>query len=97
MSEHTPGPWMVGTRKPYVEVWGPMRMGASPILASMESEPREANARLMAAAPDLLAALKQCTARADKDLKEFFRSRTDECARDYALCMAAIAKAEGKP
>lgn len=55
--KHTPGPWSVGTRKPYVEVWGPMRMNASPILASMESEPREANARLMAAAPDLYRAL----------------------------------------
>lgn len=58
-TQHTPGPWRVGDRKPYVEVWGPQRMNSSPILASMESEPREANARLMAAAPDILSALKE--------------------------------------
>ena len=34
-----------------------MRMGGYPILASMESEPREANARVMAAAPELLTEL----------------------------------------
>lgn len=56
--QHTPGPWRIGDRDPYVEVWGPMRMNSNPILASMESEPREANARLMAAAPEMLAALK---------------------------------------
>lgn len=50
---HTPGPWKVGDRDPYVEVWGPMQMNAHPILASMEHEPREANAKLMAASPDL--------------------------------------------
>lgn len=44
---HSPTPWKVGDRKPYVEVWGPMRMNSSPILASMDSEPREANAALI--------------------------------------------------
>ena len=57
--QHTPGPWRIGDHKPYVEVWGPMRMNNYPILASMESEPREANAILMAAAPDMLALLKR--------------------------------------
>jgi hypothetical protein len=44
MGEHTPTPWKIGDRKPYIEVWGPMRMNSSPILASMEHEPRDANA-----------------------------------------------------
>ena len=44
MAEHTPTPWKMGDRKPYVEIWGPMRMNSSPILASMEHEPRDANA-----------------------------------------------------
>ena len=44
MKNHTSTPWKVGDRKPYVEIWGPMRMNSSPILASMEHEPREANA-----------------------------------------------------
>lgn len=44
MAEHTPTPWKIGDRKPYVEIWGPMRMNHHPILASMEHEPREENA-----------------------------------------------------
>lgn len=45
--------------------------------------------------PDMLAALIQITSRADKDLQEHFDERTSECARDYAMCIAAIAKATG--
>lgn len=96
---HTPGPWMVGTREPYVEVWGPMRMNASPIIASLECQPRDANARLIAAAPELLAALHEC--------EEYFDNRADaDCDQDGFIpnkemrllteVRAAIAKAEGK-
>ena len=56
-SKATPGPWRVGDHKPYVEVWGRMQINTYPIIASMECEPREANARLIAAAPDLLEAI----------------------------------------
>lgn len=42
---------------------------------------------------EMLAALKQCTSRADADLKKL-SGRTDECKRDYDQCMAAIKKAE---
>lgn len=35
-----------------------MSMNAYPIIASLECEPRQANARLIAAAPELLEALK---------------------------------------
>lgn len=51
--------------------------------------------RLESINADMLAALKQCTSRADEDLKKYFHSRTSQCAKDYAMCMAAIAKAEG--
>ena len=50
---HTPGPWKVGDLKPYVEVWGRMRMNAYPIVCSLEHEPREANARLIAESPTM--------------------------------------------
>lgn len=45
MDKHMPTPWTVGAG-PHgeVEIWGRMRMGQSPILASMEHDPREANA-----------------------------------------------------
>lgn len=48
MAEHTPTPWKAGKGpNGEVEVWGRMRMNASPILMSlgvMEHDPREANA-----------------------------------------------------
>jgi hypothetical protein len=44
---HTPLPWRVGDRAPYVEIWGCMRMNSYPIVASMESDPRGANAALI--------------------------------------------------
>lgn len=47
MTKHTPMPWKIGDRSPYVEIWGPMRMNHHPILASMEHEPREENAALI--------------------------------------------------
>jgi hypothetical protein len=63
---HTPLSWRVGDREPYVEIWGPMRMNNYPILASMESEPRKANAELIVRAvnshADMLAALKETAA-----------------------------------
>ncbi len=57
-AQHTPGPWRVGDREPYVEVWGPRGMHGSPIIASMENEPRDENARLIAASPDMADAIK---------------------------------------
>jgi hypothetical protein len=60
---HTPGPWEV--REGKEEVWGPAvyAMGAHDLqpLAAAETE---ADARLIAAAPDLLAALEQIQQRA---------------------------------
>lgn len=98
ITEHTPGPWRVGDREPYVEIWGPMLMNAYPVLASMEAEPREANARLIAAAPDLLAALPDlfhviswlengCDPRSAVKELRIYQSRID----------TAKAKAEGRP
>ena len=44
----TAGPWRVGEGPGgSVEIWGRMRFNSSPILASMESEPRKANAELI--------------------------------------------------
>ncbi len=63
---HTPLPWRVGDREPYVEIWGQMRMNAYPIVASMDSAPREANAALIVRAVNsfgpLIAALEDATA-----------------------------------
>jgi hypothetical protein len=56
----------------------------------------KANARLIAAAPDMLAALVNAMAAADDDLKERRSHREDDCAKAYAMCAAAVAKATGK-
>ncbi|WP_077961682.1 hypothetical protein [Ensifer adhaerens] len=63
MSKHTPGPWMAryDDRRDNYQIFGEGKDGMRPWLAitKCESVPaqHEANARLIAAAPDLLAAL----------------------------------------
>lgn len=89
MSKHTPGPWMAtGAR---------VDMGAGRVTAgldwSFDVDPGEAraNARLIAAAPDLLKALKDLVAVIDsvkgKDVRGY---------EAFDSAEAAIAKAEGK-
>ena len=92
MSKHTPGPWKTVARnypiadtgdydgcwevltgdpkKPIVQIWG-------------DSDEDEANARLIAAAPDLLEALRDMVDHGD--------------ATAFAKARAAIAKAEAQP
>ena len=93
--KHTPGPWAVIGR----EIHGPDDSGA--IVARIPewgaladtADPGPNNARLIAAAPDLLAALDQLlSVTVDKDLKEGWTLSDDaRIARDQAI--AAIAKA----
>lgn len=92
---HTPGPWVVLYTKlgaAYgIEAPGDKGVrGAAGCVVRWSgigipsSETGKANARLIAASPDLLAALKEVVAIADRKTDEFDRAR------------AAIAKAEGK-
>lgn len=89
--KHTPGPWITGgfyIRGPQKELLARMRGAPSP--------EREANARLIAAAPDLLAALKtarECIvycSRAHNDVQ------SGEGFPVELFIDAAIAKAEGR-
>lgn len=104
MSGHTPGPWFAIVRKslgrtPTVDVVGPRkrgRAGPSVIVAwtgfdscDVASDQWEPNARLIAAAPDLLAALRRLTALTDPEA-----SPTRESA--YNQAVDAIDKAEGQ-
>jgi hypothetical protein len=64
MSAHTPGPWGVGGvstptgMEPYCNIWGPVPPGKqSGQMIAAEVAPE--NAPLIAAAPDLLAALEE--------------------------------------
>lgn len=54
----------------------------------------EANARLIAAAPDMYDALWEVCELSDRNLTE--AGRTPECQRVYDLCRAALSKAEGE-
>lgn len=97
---HTPGPWAVNySPADGFSVWhdprqhGDMKRGAVIIAADLRAKPEtEANARLIAAAPDLLAAL--------RDLLEWGRDNTsprdDNSPHNLLIAAAAaIAKAGG--
>ena len=87
-AEHTKGPWAVNPTSAQVDAF----VGVKPLPICQLLWPTderteaetEANAHLIAAAPDLLAALKRIVVVADRATVEFDRAR------------AAIAKAEGR-
>lgn len=104
---HTPGPWKIrpsgnivaglGERENYVTV-------CTPIMESMfvDADTKKANVRLIAAAPELLAALQECIkympteviSLANLPLADDVRIRPEFSA--YFAARAAIAKATGQ-
>jgi hypothetical protein len=93
-AQHTPGPWGVedyrgdGCR---FRVWHD-----GILIAKIDDDGPdfgEADARLIAAAPDLLEALQAAIAISDKYV--FDAGRTAECQSVYDMCSAAIARAIG--
>jgi hypothetical protein len=93
MAEHTPGPWFVGTKP---GVWaGPVVKadGGNKGVAFVVGPPAvdEANARLIASAPELLTAL--------KELVHYDEGSSEQGAYGYEVlqrCKDAIKKAEGR-
>lgn len=93
---HTPGPWETwqapGTswwtvRAVYHDDMG-RRVTAYPAICNAGMQPNGANARLIAAAPELLEALKQVVSVADRKTVEFDLARA---------AIAKATKAEGTP
>ena len=93
MTAHTPGPWRAEPR----DSGGLSIMAKSDVVAQTNRYGPtlpcvEANARLIAAAPDLLAALKECEA--------YFRPMAEDgqylAQQRIDRIRAAIAKAEGR-
>ena len=99
---HTPGPWEIVKDRDSTQSYVTYRIGRAAIStekgvtcsnssALMSVEEAEANARLIAAAPDLLEALQDCLA--------LMVNGPDGCADDpiriETVARAAIAKAEG--
>jgi hypothetical protein len=105
MSAHTPGPWRKETTRTlddapisFLRLDWAIRNGSDDNGAVIAHIPMqddlilqsEANARLIAAAPDLLAALRNLL---DASERYIF---SDECLREREAARAAIAKAEGQ-
>jgi hypothetical protein len=97
MSKFTPGPWywndqdqMVSEVLEDIDYFGPTQI----VIIETDSgvyPPRGQDRRLIAAAPELLAAL--------QDFALYFRSRHFDCIEQsnaYVLAIAAIAKATGE-
>jgi hypothetical protein len=87
MSKHTPGPWTAGIHGLTVDAVHPVRndaTGTTPVafISGYFGEAQEANARLIAAAPELLAALEAVMTHAEAENADFSRA------------YAAIAKAK---
>lgn len=99
-AKFTPGPWATTTRQgswdwvvyqvtdPNIEICQPFHDDTE------ENEIGEANARLIAAAPDMLAALREIAAEAGVTTGEM-RAEIERHQRIISLALAVIAKAEG--
>ncbi|MBS7790293.1 hypothetical protein KTR66_09815 [Roseococcus sp. SDR] len=88
-TKHTPGPWAVSDGGVFPAIWD----ADGRHLATMSDcgDEMEANAQMMAAAPDLLAALRVAL--------DHMQASIETCRRaphDIAAARAAIAKAEGR-
>lgn len=89
MTKHTPGPWRVGDARH--TVFGPKTGAASPeTIATMGKNNFRENARLIAAAPEMLEALKVAL-----DL-EGWQTTCAPVENHFRQIRAAIAKAEGR-
>lgn len=97
--KHVAGPWtLVPGKFGYMDVDAKAHRALAQVVWRMEGDDRtaecEANAHLIAAAPDLLNALKKAVD-ALNTARKFRVNETDSYAI-AALCDAVIAKAEGK-
>ena len=108
MSAFTPGPWKAIERHPDIAVWGrdedgdPVGEHVASIYGDGTVENAEANARLIAAAPDVYEALKamyaampNCDGDHIMDDKGNFIARAVGIGAAAKAARAAIAKAEG--
>lgn len=96
MSKHTPGPWHKGELRGgeiHVRVAGFTVARVDAWVGN--GGVSEANARLIAAVPELLEALREASARL-KEYAQYFGIQTDAVKALIVRAGAAIAKAEGQ-
>lgn len=100
MAQHTPGPWAIDQNygSGCLHVWSPRREIA--VARVSDDHPRAedyANARLIAAAPDLLAALQQALAWSEEERRWAETADLSKWIERSAALEAAIAKATYTP
>lgn len=93
--KHTAGPWYVEKDDGVFVVIDDARE-MDPIYLDQENDEREANARLIAAAPELLGALEKAAELAKPGQEMGLRDAIDALCDVWNIARAAIAKAEGK-
>ncbi len=96
MSKHTPGPWTADGSWPfdgfdYIKILAPSGREIASVIGPQMEEQRQADAALMAAAPDLLAALHLAD-----DVLRNLEELTDAQFDTLQAVRVAIAKAEGE-
>lgn len=96
MSKYTPGPWHVAERDDDGDVLYTVEADNLPVAYIYRKAEREANARLIAAAPEMLEALKELTAWDLENLPGEVSLGFSGIEKDIALAKAAIAKATGE-
>jgi len=89
MSKHTPGPWTVRRYKAGYEITTPTATAEAVVTRLVSASFHDAH--LIAAAPDLLAALRYAI-----DQLTNMQSGGWPCEDEIAMARAAIAKAEGR-
>lgn len=94
-SEHTPGPWRVNDDGDFCMVVMDDKMPGLALIAEVSSQPEwNANARLIAAAPDILDALKGLRISANRLCDRMLGGTyEDDCRRSIVRADAALAKA----
>jgi len=101
--KHTPGPWVIAHKSNIRDgaIWAANECVYVAQVYNVErqtdasrADERQANARLIAAAPELLEALEACLSALDLEYGECDGCTTDPCTRCRAK--AAISKARGR-
>lgn len=103
MKTHTPGPWaydkdsneIFSCNEAHGCGWVALVKGNDSNGQPLPGEERHGNARLIAAAPELLDALKSLFADWVTLVGEDLKEQSDDVALLWKCCEAAIAKAEG--